>query len=293
MSGSSQKPEARSQNAKLLAIVALALLSVACDWDATQFLFHPTVDERMAENLSGELVWPSPVAVNPDSFVFGVFGDPQVHSDLQSQLGRFADSARAQGLDFFCVLGDLTHDAYVSEYNTVRSHLDAVGIPYFVTIGNHDMYNRGGWERFTGHWGPSAYSVIIAGKLKLIFLDTADGMLGGEQFEWLEEQLEDSLPRHKIVCTHFPMYNGAAPLWGRLARADERYRLLSLLHERGVKAWCSGHVHGFRHDRIENLDHFVVGSMSPNEADLDYGRLGYVTFSLVRDTLRWQRVEFE
>ena len=41
------------------------------------------------------------------------------------------------------------------------------------------------------------------------------------------------------------------------------------------------------------LDHFVAGSMSPKVEDLDYGRLGYVTFSLVRDTLRWQRVEFE
>jgi hypothetical protein len=33
--------------------------------------------------------------------------------------------------------------------------------------------------------------------------------------------------------------------------------------------------------------------MSPRAADLDYGRLGYLMFSLVRDTLSWRRVEFE
>jgi hypothetical protein len=293
MSGSSQKPKAKSQNAKLLAIVALALLFVACEWDAGQFLFHPTVEERMEENLSGALPAPQPVAVNPDSFTFAVFGDPQIHSDLEHRLGVFADSARAQGLDFFCVLGDLTHDAYVSEYNTVRSQLDAVGIPYYVTIGNHDMYNRGGWERFTGHWGPSAYSVAIVDKLKLIFLDTADGMLGETQFDWLEGQLDDDGQYHKVVCTHFPIYCGERPLWGRLARADERYRLLSLLHSGGVEAYCAGHIHAWRHDYIDSLDHFVVGTMPARNEYFDYGKPGYLLFSLVRDTLTWRRVEFE
>ncbi len=272
-------------------LTLLALLLVACEWDPVQFVCRPAVEERMAENLSGALVPPGPVAVNPDSFTFAVFGDPQIHSDLEHRLGEFADSARAQGLDFFCVLGDLTHDATEAEAAAVKAALDAVGVPCYVTIGNHDLYHRDGWQRFKATWGPSAYSVTIADRLKLIFLDTADGMLGRTQFEWLEEQLADSLPRHKVVGTHFPIYNGTRPLWGRLARSSERYRLLSLLRSGRVSAYCAGHVHGFRHDRIDNLDHFVVGTMPPRIEYFDYGKPGYLLFSLVRDTLRWQRVE--
>lgn len=293
MSGRSQKPKAKSQIANLPVLALLALFFVACEWDARQFVSRTAVEERVKENLEGTMPAPGPVAVDPDSFTFGLFGDPQVHADLENRLSEFAGYARDNGLDFFCALGDLAHDATEAEVAAAKAAFDSVGIPYYVAIGNHDLYHRDGWQRFKTAWGRSTYSVIIAGKLKLIFLDTADGMLGDTQFDWLEEQLADSLPRHKIVCTHFPIYSGERPLWGRLARADERYRLVSLLHERGVAAWCSGHIHAWRYDRIESLDHFVVGTMPARLEYFDYGVPGYLQFSLVRDTLRWQRVEFD
>jgi hypothetical protein len=293
MSGSSQKPKARSHIAKLSILALLALLFGACEMDPVQWVCHPAVEERVAENLSGTLPVPQPVAVDPDSFVFGVFGDPQLHADLANRLAEFGVYARAYGLDFFCALGDLAHDASEAEVAAAKAAFDSVGVPYYVTIGNHDLYQREGWQRYKSTWGRSTYSVTIGGRLKLIFLDTADGMLGETQFEWLEEQLADTLPRHKIVGTHFPIYSGERPLWGRLARAAERYRLLSLLHEHGVEAWCSGHIHAWRYDRIEDLDHFVVGTMPASIEYFDYGVPGYLQFSLVRDTLRWQRIEFE
>src|SRR5512138_698026 len=134
-----------SRRAVLLAFVAL-LAFCACEWNLWGIATRPTVEDRVREDLSGQPPAPGPVAVNPDSFRFAVFGDPQVKHDNENSLGRFKQDVAALGIDFFCVLGDLTNDATPDEVDSIRLDLDRVGIPYYATIGNHDMFQADGWE---------------------------------------------------------------------------------------------------------------------------------------------------
>jgi hypothetical protein len=272
-----------------LVLLAGLLAIVGCDWDAGQFVFHPSVEQRVRESLA--LPAPGPVPVNPDSFSFALFGDPQVHADSVHRLGRFAADVRERGIALFAVLGDLTHDATESQLDFIKAALDSVGAPYYVTAGNHDLYQAGGWERFRATFGPATYSVVIADKLKLIFLDSASGTLGPTQLDWLEAELDDGGRHTKIVGTHYPLYDGSAPVIWRLGSTAERMRLLSMLRDHGAWAYASGHIHGWRHTEVSGTHHFICGSMAPGA--LDYGTPGYLLLTFAHDSLAWQKIDIE
>lgn len=274
-----------SKRILLLCTAALLALCV-CKWDLWAIATRPTVEDRVVEDLSGNLPTPAPVPVNPNSFRFAVFGDPQVHSDYKTALGRFKQEVADKSIDFFCVLGDLSEDATPDEVDTIKAQLDRVGIPYYATIGNHDLFQADGWERFKQNYGPSCYPVVIAGRIKLIFLDTADGTIGPTQFDWFETELKDSR-FIKIALTHYPLFDGERPLMYRLASDAERAKVQSLLERYGAYAWCAGHTHALRHTLVDSVHHFTCGGLSPQ---LDYGKPGYLLFTFAHDSLSWQFV---
>ncbi len=274
----------------VLLLSAILLTFCACEWDLWGIVTRPTVEERVRDNLNGMPPAPGPVAVNPDSFRFAVFGDPQIQHDYQTSLGRFKQEVTDRDIDFFCVLGDLTQDATADEVDSVKLQLDRVGIPYYATIGNHDLYQADGWERFKEKYGPSCFSVVIADRLKLVFLDTADGTLGPTQFDWFESELADSA-YIKIVCTHFPVYDGEKPIMWRLASDAERAKVQSLLEKYGAHYWCAGHIHGLRDMQVGSVHHLTCGAMAPGV--LDYGNPGYLLFTSAHDSLSYEFVSLE
>jgi hypothetical protein len=275
-----------SRRAVLLGLSILLALC-ACEWDLWAIATRPSVEVRVQESLSGNPPAPGPVAVDPDSFRFAVFGDPQIGRDYQSSLGRFKEEVGDRGIGFFCVLGDLTNDATPDECDSIKYQLDRVGIPYYATIGNHDLYQAGAWERFKDEYGPSCYQVVIADRIKLLFLDTADGTLGPTQFDWLETELRDDR-FVKLVLTHFPVYYGERLALARLASPAERAKVQSLLQRFGVFAWCAGHIHGLRHIQVGTVYHLTCGAMA---SDLDYGDPGYLLLTFADDSLSWEFVD--
>ena len=275
-----------SRHASLLILAAL-LAFCACEWDLWGIVTRPTVEDRVRECLSDTVAAPESVAVNPDSFRFAVFGDPQIEHDYQTSLGRFKQEVTDRGIDFFCALGDLTNDATPDEVDSIKAQLDRVGILYYATIGNHDLFQADGWERFKENYGPSCYPVVIADRIKLIFLDTADGTLGPTQSRWFESELQDSRFT-KIVLTHYPVFDGEKPIMWRLASDAERVKVQSLLEKYGAYAWCAGHIHGLRHTQVGAVHHLTCGAMAQQ---LDYGNPGYLLFTFASDSLSWEFVE--
>jgi len=253
-------------------------------------LTRPPVEDRVQESLSGSLTAPGPVTVNRDSFRFAVFGDPQLNSNYETGLDRFGPEVAARDIDFLCVLGDFTHDAVPDQLDTIKLRLGRIGVPFYTTIGNHEMYQAGGWDWYKANFGPSCYAVIIAGRIKLIFLDTADGTIGPTQFDWLETQLADSA-HPRFVLTHFPVFDGERPVQWRLASDAERAKVQSLLAKYGAYAWCAGHTHGLRHLKVSSVQHFTCGAMAPGK--LDYGNPGYLLFTFAHDSLAWEFVELD
>jgi 3',5'-cyclic AMP phosphodiesterase CpdA len=272
-------------------VVGWLLLLLSCTkWDVGQFLFHPSIARRMQDNLSGELTVPAAPEVNPDSFRFALFGDPQIGEDLLSQLGHFRHEVTTRGIEFFGVLGDLTNDALPVEQQALKAALDSTAVPYYCTLGNHDLYQADGWDWFKQNFGPSCYALEIGGKVRILFLDTAEGALGLEQFDWLERELADSAGLQTIVATHYPVYDGIRPIMYRLSSSAEQYKLLSLLARYHVRYFVAGHIHGWRYFRIDELNHLVC-SLPPGV--MDYGKPGCLVFTWAHDSLSWEHVEFD
>jgi len=289
---SSSRRPATLSSSRLCAVGVLAvfLLPAACKWNVGQFIAHPSIAERMTDNQSGELSAPAAPEVNPDSFRFALFGDPQIEEDLASRLGWFKQEVADRKIDFFGVLGDLTNDALPAERDAVLAGLAAPGIPYYCTLGNHELYQADGWGWFKQNYGPSCYSLVVADRIRLLFLDTADGLLGQEQFDWLERELAADAGHVTIVATHYPIYDGVQPIMWRLAGPAERYKLLSLLERYQVHSYVSGHIHGWRHSRLGALNHFIC-ALPPG--GMDYGEPGYLLFTWAHGSLSWEHVEFD
>ncbi|MEO5970492.1 MAG: metallophosphoesterase, partial [Bdellovibrionia bacterium] len=205
-------------------------------------------------------------------------------------LPRFKEDIAANNIKFFVVLGDLTEDGTSEEYRVVKSALEGVGIPYYATIGNHDLFqdsSAGGWGTWKSTFGPATYSVVVSNAVRFIFLDTASGDIGANQFLWLKAQLLTKVP-FTFVGSHYPIYDGITPIMWRLASLEERYKLTSVLDEGGVYAYISGHIHGYRENQVASFKHFIAGSMFPYE--LDYGPHGYLLFTYDHGQMTWKHV---
>ncbi len=267
---------------------------LSCGKNISQILFHVHVDQRAAESLTGAMTIPTGMTpADPLKFSFAIFGDVQVHQDGKTLLPRFKADLVAQGIEFFVVLGDLTEDGNSEEFKAVKTALDGVGIPYYATIGNHDLFQDstvGGWEVWKKTFGPATYAVNIANVVRFLFLDTASGDIGPTQFEWLRTQLLTPVP-FTFVGSHYPIYDGVTPIIWRLSSLEERYKLTSLLQESNVFAYIAGHIHGYRENQVAKFKHFVTGSMFPFE--LDYGSHGYLLFTYDHGKMTWKQVTWE
>jgi predicted phosphodiesterase len=266
------------------ALACLCLLAAGCDWSLRQSVLHPSVERRVKESLA--MPGPRPPDVDPAGFRFAIFGDPQVHADGVHRVGRLREEVRARGIDFVCVLGDLTHDGTADQLMLMRAALDSLGVPWYAVPGNHDLYQPDGWERFKELCGPGVKSFDAGGRVRIILFDTASGVIGPTQFRWLEAEL--ARPGIKVLGTHYPLYDGGAPVLYRLASEAERYRLSSLLRDRGAWGLVSGHIHGFRALAAAGVRYITCGAMAPDP--LDYGVPGFVLGTFAGDSLGWEFV---
>ncbi len=274
------------------ALLLVFCLFFGCGKNLAQVFFHVSVDQRAKESLSGTIRVPTPLSLSdPSSFRFAVFGDVQIRAENKNMLTTFKNEVTDRNIDFFVVLGDLTEDGNNQELADIKSDLDQVGVPYYATIGNHDLFQAnpsGGWESWKSTFGAATYSVTLGNAVRLILLDTSSGNIGATQFKWLENQLKTQAP-FTLVGSHYPVNDGSGPSIWRLESVEERYKLTSLLDRYGVYAYLGGHVHGYREGRVGNILHLTIGSMYPYA--LDFGTRGYVLFQYERGNLTWERID--
>lgn len=262
----------------------LLLITAGCEIDPRTVLVHPDIETRVRQSLDTVLL---PITF-PDTLRFAVFSDLHIGKPAGSHWQTFIRCLDSLDITFFCAAGDLTDRGTVAEYDSVLRLFQGTHRPYYVTLGNHDLYRPNSWDYYQSCFGPSCYAICPSPQLKLIFLDTGEGRLGATQFSWLETEL-DSPEKYKIIITHFPVYDDQTPSIFRLASVAERAKLLSLLRQYRVYAWCAGHIHSLRYRQIDGTGHFLTGAISRT---LDFGKPGFLLFEVQPDTVTWRFVPF-
>jgi len=244
---------------------AAGLLAAGGCGPGTFFEDNTRVDDRFNEAMAGHgkpLVFPEAVS---DNFTFIWFSDLHMTGSgnhALDRIGRYADRVRAAMI--FCS-GDLVDRGLETEYARMEQlAAQYLPAPFFSALGNHDLYN-GGWARFKSLVGPSVFRFGY-GPCDFVFIDAANGTVGKDQLNWMEDELPKLSRPHRFVFGHYPLYQGTVQTPGSMGNTEERLALFQLFDQSGIDFYLSGHIHVGSSFDIRGVHHVVTGAACPDKA---------------------------
>ena len=170
-------------------------------------------------------------------------------------------AVNAANVDVVLIAGDLGNEGKVEEWQAFKAYVKKIKAPVFYVPGNHDVghkFNSGKKngtitpervQNYETNMGPSFFAESKAG-LRIIGLNSS--LMGSgfsrekEQWDFLEQQLAKTNPVPTVVFMHYPLFLKTVDEAGGIyfnTEPEPRKRLLSLLHQGGVKTVLTGHLH--------------------------------------------------
>ena len=268
----------------LLAMLEKRIAAVRAAGDTAQLRLLAGEQERWATVVRGGLLptfmqQPPPLfAAAPTGWpvrilAFGDFGDG---SAAQKQVAEaMLAYHRRSRFDFAVTVGDNFYSIGMASpdderWKTWWSDLyDPLRIPFYATLGNHDWGQPNSpaaeivFSQRSPSWRmPAAYYTFTAGEAQFFAVDT--DVISEKQLLWLQEELDASKARWKVVYGHHPIYSEGAHEDNN-TKIDQ---LLPLLRDR-ADIYLAGHDHDMQHLRPEGRLHFFVagsgGKLRPIE----------------------------
>lgn len=129
---------------------------------------------------------------------FAVFGC----SRSNRLIGPILDDLARERALFVVHLGDLGHGlAYETE--VMRAAFDDLGLPFFVTPGNHDVspIPANSLRNFHRYLNPAPFAFGAAGQ-RFAFLDVSDYPIATAQLDWLEQEVAAAGERRVWIFLH-------------------------------------------------------------------------------------------
>lgn len=172
-------------------------------------------------------------------------------------------SEKMKGLDFFIANGDLVHDDS-SFLPIVKSKFDEVGVPYYVTYGNHDRATEQEWLDV---WGYGRDMDVVFGDYAFLMPRSADetGARIPVNTSWLANKLNQYADKKGVLLvTHVPQTSN----WRNSPDATEVRQILK--QSKNLIGSVFSHVHGgTTTEKIDNLMFAMTGHFA------HYGRNFY------------------
>ena len=176
------------------------------------------------------------------------------------------------------VNGDYTY--YLDPKNEMAYTLDKIQYPFFPVVGNHDITHNG-WALWSNIFHSSFYDVYVyVGDSEgdkvfdhFIFLDTANGTLGKEQVNLIEEGLLDDKysaendglrTRNTFVFSHTNIFRPSSMQFASTFAREESFFLLNKFVEWNANIVFCGHVHKWDEQVVGGVNYITLDSMSEN-----------------------------
>ncbi len=216
------------------------------------------LNDRVSDNFSGAVTAPGDIdPPGTNSFTFMAMGDTHVGSTAGETLNTFAQASAAAGDAFIVVAGDISSGGLDGEFSQFKTIMGTHSMAWRAAIGNHDIF-FGGWSNYRQQIGRSIYS-FNADNVHFIMLDSANGVLGRSQLDWLESDLRANTRPHIVIVTHFPPWNGSFSSIYRMSSEEEAAVLKDIAYRYNVDLVISGHYHGFEENILGNTRYVVTG----------------------------------
>lgn len=169
-----------------------------------------------------------------------------VMGDIQTALPRvhevFERMNQDPSLRFVVAVGDLVEAGNADEYDLLERQLATLAIPYYSTIGNHELYGDPGiWNQRFGRYNlhfrfkGAAFSAVDSGSASL------DPLV----YEWLDTWLDAAADDVHMFFTHYPPRDPVGVRDGAFRSASEAKKLLGRLARGNVDATFYGHIHSY------------------------------------------------
>ena len=188
--------------------------------------------------------------------------------------------------------------------NDLYFDLDEVPLPFFPVVGNHDITHNG-WALWSNIFHSSFYDLyVFVGDIDgqmvfdhFIFLDTANGTLGQEQVNLIEEGVLDDrneaalgfYTRHTFVFSHTNIFRPSSLQFASTFAREETFFLLNQFVEWKASIVFCGHVHKWDDQEVGGVRYITLDSMSEanNPDSGDY----LLRVHVKKDgTLTWEKV---
>lgn len=181
----------------------------------------------------------------PDADVFDRFRFAAM-GDIQTALPRvdevFARINQEPGLRFVFSMGDLVEDGRLDEYDLLVDKLSGLDIPYFSTIGNHEL--RANLDRWHDLFG--RYNIHFAFKgATFSIVDSGNASLDPLVYDWLEGWVDEAADAVHVFGTHYPPIDPVGVRQGSFRSRKEAAKLLALLAGGDVDLTLYGHIHSY------------------------------------------------
>jgi acid phosphatase type 7 len=126
--------------------------------------------------------------------------------------------------------------------------------------GNHDIYGKRSLAEYSKLF-PNLYYSFFDGDTLFILLNTElpgeESTISGEQFAWLEKELQKPF-KYKFVFLHEPPFP-VVTLHGLDRHSDARDKLHRLFVEKGVSLVVSGHDHLYDRSVKQGVTYVIAG----------------------------------
>lgn len=174
---------------------------------------------------------------------------------------------KCENLSFVLISGDLTENGMEEDYKELKNKLDVLfyGIPYIVTLGNHD--NK---EMFYKIWEPEINSIYPYGSItnidgiNIIALDNSvegnpHGLITEEHCKWLVRAFEYTKGTKRILMMHHPLIFDKVTPVPVVKYPDEFPQIIKKYLPSMI---LCGHTHNELYGSFEGVLYATAGSMS-------------------------------
>lgn len=182
-------------------------------------------------------------------------------SDIQEAIDRVQDIYTRMNADptieFVVCAGDLTSQGTPDQLQRFQRELTKLNVPYFATLGNHEL-GTGGGEPFQRLFGRANFRFVHRG-MQFTFIDSGSATLDPRVYDWLSGWLDEGKDRVHAVLMHIPPLDPVGSRNGAFADRDEAAKLLAKLAAGGVDMTLYGHIHTFYAFQNAGIPAFISG----------------------------------
>jgi Icc protein len=195
----------------------------------------------------------------PDSHLAGAFRFALL-SDVQEAIDRVGDVFRKinqqPNVRFLLGAGDLTERGTREQLEQYQSELLTLRIPYFTTLGNHELGTAP--DLYHEYFGRGNFQFRFRG-VYFTLLDSASASLDPTVYDWLDDWLKQARHDVHVVAMHIPPIDPIGVRNGSWGSRNEAAKLLGRLAEGRVDVTLYGHVHSYYSFDNAGIPAFISG----------------------------------